>query len=176
MRRLITSLLGLLTACGGEEAEPPCAGLGTLVAEPSAWRVVGDADDPFGPRTDRCPPQRHRIETSPDRRWHELGTRDCHAATLVQPLVGTLCAGQPSGSTSGTSPHPRGRRVVGGGPDRWAARDGASGGGVGRGRPGRHSGDRPADVADGDLIALRLTNHGTNTWNLYDLFVDGEPP
>ncbi|MCA9525199.1 MAG: hypothetical protein KC549_02740 [Myxococcales bacterium] len=171
MRRL-TGLLALaLWAC--DDAPPPCAEPGALIADPTAWRVLSDATDPFGPAADRCPPAAHRVETSPERRWHEIQTTACHRATLAQPAQVAVCAGHtvrldvwhfPITHTEEDwslevrvggeaviayqAPVPREAGLV-------TLRGVAPGG-------------RAADAE----VTLRLANHGTNAWNLYDLYVE----
>lgn len=193
MRRLIApSTLALstlvlstltLTACGGDDDAPapiPCSAPGSIIADATAWRVADDADDPWGATEARCPPAQHRVEVQGDVRWHEIETVGCSTATLTQPIRVGLCEGEAIEIELWNFPI-----TEGDGP--WRLAVGVSDGGrfevLGAielplpelGGLVEFTGRAPRDLPAGSPLWLRLSNHGTNTWNLYDI-VSGPDP
>lgn len=181
MRRLsllgTAACLGWLGACGVDgPSDGVCAEQGVVVADPTAWRVVvDDADDPWGPRADRCGPAQHRTETQADLRWHEVETRGCGAATLHQPARVDLCAGDTVAIDVWHFP------ITEGDGD-WTLAFGVSGADGRFEEFTRYTVPLPGAattftarfelgraVAMGDTLWVRLTNHGTNTWNIYSM-------
>jgi hypothetical protein len=169
MRRLIGALCVL--GCEASVPEVPCATSGMVIAEPTRWRVVADDIDPFGASATRCAPEQHRVETQPSLRWHEITTNGCNTATLTQTSLARVCAGQTLELDVWHFPI-----LYGAGEWRFALRSDAVLADAQVPLPGTPDTFRMVielaqDVPMDAPLWLRLSNHGVNTWNIYQLRV-----
>ena len=179
MRRLTALLLPTLCmpACADVDGEPAarCAAAESVVGDATAWRVVADAADPFGARSDRCPPTAHATEVQGDLRWHELDTSTCSGGTLTQTTLVDLCEGQSVRVDMWLFP----LRVAEG---PFVVTLGFGDDAHDLGRFNVASSDEgqwlelvagvPFDVPAGTPLWLSIANHGANTWNVFDVVVE----
>lgn len=180
---LAAGLCSALVGCGDAAPDDPvaCTDAGVIVADPTAWRVVtDDADDPWGPAVNRCPATQHRTEVQADARWHEVETRGCGTATVLQPARTALCAGDTIAIDVWHFPITEGDgdwQIAIGVIDDDGFEEVMSDAVPLPGAATTFSIRVPVGraVERGDTIALRIRNHGTNTWNLYPLTTADAP-